>query len=104
MNFLMNLDNLLAANNMTRAELARELKIPPSTINSWYYRGSDSISLKVLRQIADYFNVTLDYLVNGDKSVEIVLHGEDFSRRELELLLAYSRLLKESRGDKKDDN
>ncbi len=44
MDFLTNLDFLLKSHNMKRADLAREIGIAPSTINSWYARGSEWIS------------------------------------------------------------
>ena len=57
MEFLENLDYLLKKNNMRRADLARALKMPPTTINSWYARGTARVSLDTLKDIADYFGV-----------------------------------------------
>ena len=68
MAFLDNLNNLLKSHNMTRSDLGRALDIPISTINSWYNRSSDGVALKTLVAIADYFNVSLDYLVNGEEN------------------------------------
>lgn len=66
MNFLDNLTKLLKRENLSRAELAKRLNIAPSTINSWYNRGYENVSLKFLLKICDYFNVSLETLVNGD--------------------------------------
>lgn len=75
MNFLKNLDALLESQNLSRAELGRRLNIAPSTINSWYSKGCDNVSLRFIVKIAEYFNVTIDDLVNGtiiiDKSEDI---------------------------------
>ena len=51
MDFLTNLDFLLKSHNMKRADLARAIGIAPSTINSWYARGSEKINIKVLKAI-----------------------------------------------------
>ena len=66
MNFLENLTKLLNRENLSRAELAKRLNIAPSTINSWYNRGYENVSLKFLLKISNYFNVSLETLVNGD--------------------------------------
>lgn len=66
MKFLKNLSDILYENNMSRSDLARALGIAPSTVNSWFNRSCENISLKTLIQIASYFNITLDDLVNGN--------------------------------------
>ncbi len=66
MNFLDNLTKLLKRENLSRAELAKRLNIAPSTINSWYNRGYENVSLKFLLKICNYFNVNLETLINGD--------------------------------------
>lgn len=66
MNFLKNLDYLLYSSHMSRSDLGRAIDISPSTINSWFTRSSDGVALKSLVKISEYFNVTLDDLVNSD--------------------------------------
>lgn len=66
MNFLDNLTKLLERENLSRAELGKRLMIAPSTINSWYNRGYENVSLKFLLKICNYFNVSLETLINGD--------------------------------------
>lgn len=65
MKFLENLSDLLYANKMSRSDLARAINIAPSTVNSWFNRSCENISLKTLVDIANYFHTTLDELVNG---------------------------------------
>ena len=65
MKFLENLSDLLHVNNMSRSDLARAINISPSTVNSWFNRSCENVSLKTLVDIAKYFNITLDELVNG---------------------------------------
>lgn len=66
MKFLKNLDDLLHNNHMSRSDLARAIHIAPSTVNSWFNRSCENVSLKTLVDIAAYFNITLDDLVNGE--------------------------------------
>lgn len=44
-----------------------DLKIPQSTIASWKSRGLTP-NAKTLQKVADYFHVTTEYLLTGDKS------------------------------------
>lgn len=96
MEFLDNLDFLLKAHNMKRADLARAIHIAPSTINSWYARGTDKIKLQVLIDIADYFRVSLEFLINGNKSVEMVVN-DDYTDEEIKLINDFCTMLKERR-------
>lgn len=97
MNFLINLEGLLKNNNMKRADLARAINVAPSTINSWYARGSEKVSIKVLNDIATYFNVSLEVLVNGDKYTSLYFSEYEYTKQELELIANFSKMLKESR-------
>lgn len=96
MDFLDNLDFLLKAHNMKRADLARAIHIAPSTINSWYARGTDKIKLQVLIDIADYFRVSLEFLINGNKSVEMIAN-DDYTDEEIKLINDFCTMLKERR-------
>lgn len=109
MAFLDNLNNLLKSHNMTRSDLGRALDIPISTINSWYNRSSDGVALKTLVAIADYFNVSLDYLVNGEennKEYHTPRQIAQFSSHEvkqLKRILKYYELFNEKLGGADDD-
>jgi len=97
MKFLINLEGLLKNNNMKRADLARAINVAPSTINSWYARGSEKVSIKVLNDIATYFNVSLEVLVNGDKYTSLYFSEYEYTKQELELIANFGKMLKESR-------
>ena len=86
MRFLENLDYLLKSNKMTRSDLARAINIAPSTINSWFNRSCDGVALKSLVEIANYFNVTLDDLVNGENVHKEAVKASPFSELEIETL------------------
>lgn len=94
--FLNNLEMLLQSKNMKRADLARALSIAPSTINSWYARGSENISIKNIKQIAAFFGVSLEYLVNGNINT-LYFSEKEYTQKELKLIADFGQLLKESR-------
>lgn len=96
MEFLNNLDFLLKSHAMKRVDLARALNIAPSTINSWYARGTDKIKLQVLIDIADYFGVSLEFLVNGNKTIETIVNN-DYTDEEIKLINDFCNMLKERR-------
>lgn len=97
MDFLTNLDLLLKSNNMKRADLARALNIAPSTINSWYARGSEKVNIKVLKDIAAYFNISLEVLINGNTITSLYFSEYEYTKQELDLIANFSKMLKESR-------
>lgn len=100
MDFLTNLEVLLKNNNMNRSDLARAIEVAPSTINSWYARGSEKVSITILRKIAVHFNVSLEVLINGDTITSIHFTEYEYTKQELELIKNYGKFLKESRLEK----
>ncbi len=68
MDFLEKLDSLLAEKGINRAELAREINVPYTTIMSMYDRGYRNIKLTTLKKLALYFDCTVDYLVSEDNN------------------------------------
>lgn len=82
---------------MKRSDLARAINVSPSTINSWYARGSEKVSLTVLRKIAIFFNVSLEVLINGDNITALYFTEYEYTKEELELIKNYGKFLKESR-------
>lgn len=98
MNFLINLDYLLAVNKMSRSELARKINIAPSTINAWYTKDYRGITLKNLVKLSKCFDVTIEDLVNGDiRSLSFT--SDNYSDSELKALKDFSDYLKRSRSN-----
>lgn len=62
--FTKTLNQLLKQKNISQREIARETKIPLSTLNG-YTAGLEPRELDKLKTIADYLNVSIDFLVNG---------------------------------------
>ena len=86
MNLLKNLDYLLRVNNLTRAQLSRELNIAPSTINTWFSKGCENISLRFLIKLSEYFGVSIDDLVHRDLE-------KDENKKYLRLMQSIYRLI-----------
>ena len=81
---------LIAERDITQKELAQQLNIAPSTMGS-YVQGAREPDFETLRQIAKYFGVTTDYLLDyhSDKTS---------SYQEAELLRIFRALAPEQRG------
>lgn len=58
------LKDLLHEHDINIAQLARATKVPRQTLDNWL-SGQEPRSLKQLRKVADYFDVTMDYLCFG---------------------------------------
>lgn len=98
MNFLINLDYLLAVNKMNRSELARKIDIAPSTINAWYTKDYKGITLKNLVKLSKCFDVTIEDLVNGDiRSLNFT--SDNYSDSELKAIKDFSDYIKRSRSN-----
>ena len=63
--FLKILDELLNENGLNKRQFSIKSGIPYTTIDGFYKKGYESIRLTTLRKIAEYFNVSLDYLIFG---------------------------------------
>ena len=60
-----NFEELLKSNGSTVYRVSKETGIPASTFSDWK-NGRSAPKAEKLKKIADYFNVSLDYLINGN--------------------------------------
>lgn len=69
MNFSDKLRLLIEERNLTQKRVANDLNIAPSTMGG-YVQGSSEPDFETLKRLAQYFDVTTDYLLNihSDKS------------------------------------
>lgn len=75
---------------LNQAELAGKLNVSQSTISA-YEIGERAPDLKILIHMADFFNVSLDYLV-GMSDVKQQIRKSDLTADELEHLYRYRQL------------
>lgn len=99
MNLLENLDKLMEQKKLNRTELAKAVGIAPSTINSWYNRGCENVTLKALLKISTYFSVSIEELVNNNPIQEITFSSNEFSLSELKAIYEFSEFLKKKRSE-----
>lgn len=97
MNFIKNLDYLLEKKEMKKSDLAREINVAPSTISAWYNGKYEKVSLQVLKKLSNYFNVTMDELVNDDLSndneIKLVYSSNHFTKEELNSIDNFVKLI-----------
>ena len=99
MNFLNNLTALMQAYNMNRSEFAKAIGTSPSTVNSWYNRSCENISLKTLLKITEFFNITLEELINDNTSEKIQFTSKDFTKNELQAIKNFGIFIKQNRNN-----
>lgn len=66
MDFLNNLEKKMNEKNLNKSQLAKGMGVAPSTVNSWFNRSAENITLKTLKKLADFLDCSIDSLVYGD--------------------------------------
>lgn len=66
--FLNILEGLMSERGLNKHSFSQQSKIPYKTIDNFWKKGCDNIKLSTLKKIADFFGVTLDYLIFGKES------------------------------------
>ncbi len=83
-NVAKNITELRILNNMTQMELGERLNYSDKTISKWE-RGESSPDLGALVEMADMFDVTLDYLIRSESIEEAMVERKtkdvSFNRR-----------------------
>lgn len=97
MEFLKNLERLMTSYNMNRSELARACGLSTSTVNSWWNRGCENISLQTLLKLSSSFNCSLEELVHGTPEYVFTYSPNEYTTKELELIYLYATFLKSLR-------
>lgn len=76
-------------------ELADKLNLTQQTI-SLYESGKRSPDYETLKRIADYFNVSTDYLLNRDVET-IAAHQEEYTEEELKEIEEFKNFVRSRR-------
>ena len=98
MMFAKRLKVLRAEKDITQAEFAKIIGVAQQTVGSWE-KGKSTPSYELLNKIADYFNVSSDYLL-GRESHNVSLSAEqktilkDFDSLTIEARKAFLIMLK----------
>ncbi len=64
------IDFLLKLNNLKQNTMCEAIKVPTSTYSSMKQRNSKSISIDTIRDISNFFNISIDYFINNDIAKE----------------------------------
>lgn len=75
-----NIRNLREDNDKTQQELANYLNVKQTTYSK-YELGKINIPIEVFIKLADYYNVTVDYLLDRDKKVRGNIGKEHFTEK-----------------------
>lgn len=87
------LEKLCTANNTTPTTFVKkELGLSSSKVTAW--KNGSIPKFEILKQIADYFNVTVGYLFDGKEQNP----SSDLTDEELELLDKFRHLLEIDKG------
>ena len=78
-------------NGITKFKLSKQLDVSPSTVANWL-KGESSPNIQRIRQIAELFNVTTDYLLTGSDASQIPVSNESFEQLENILLDAFRKV------------
>lgn len=76
MKFTDKLGMLMEERGLSRMGVAKGSGVPYTTIVNFYEKGSENIKLSTLRKLADFFEVSLDFLVDDDQE-ERIDHGTE---------------------------
>ncbi len=89
--FTERLAELMSENRITKAKLAADTGIPLQTICNWLSRGSQPSADRVAK-LADYFEVSTDYLLGRSNELGIIETDANLSKEEEELLLLFRKM------------
>ena len=92
--FQQRLKDLLKENQLTYSAVAVETGIPITTLSNYINRGS-SPSILQLNLLADFFEVSVDYLIGRSDdfgNVNVVTNGAELSEHEKTLLECFDKL------------
>lgn len=106
------LRNLLEEKDITQRELAHDLNIATSTLGN-YVRNYREPDFETLKRFADYFDVTIDYLLDyptkqknaqSHSEMEVLRIYRNLSPRHQALFLDQGKLLMKYQRAEKTDN
>lgn len=91
MTFGQRLLNLLYEHDISQKQLALELNIAPTTMNG-YINNRREPDYRILKQIANYFHVSTDYLLGNAPSDSMDFLPSSLTNQEIQMLYFYKEL------------
>ena len=70
MRFKENIQFLMASNDVSMTDLSKATSVPLSTLHGWT-QGVEPKKIEQVKNVADFFGVTLDFIFYGIESEEI---------------------------------
>lgn len=89
--FIQRFQELLAETKTSKAKVADKTNIPLQTICNWFDRGSQPTADKIIK-IADYFEVSTDYLLGRSNDIGIVEVQQNLTAEQIELLALFDKM------------
>ena len=92
MTFFERLQNLMDSQRLSQKDFAEATKIRPSTISEWKRNGNLPTGDAVIK-IADYFDISLDYLLTGklknelpDEDIALIVRFHNLSKEKQQVV------------------
>lgn len=101
MNFGDNLKDLRETQNITQSQLAEYLQVSRPTI-AGYETKNRQPDFEKLEKIANFFQVSIDFLISGTESAHVELHANkqiDENKLDRDVITSYRKLSLESKQD-----
>ena len=89
--FTARLNELLKETNTSKAALSKATGIPLTTMWGWFEKNTQPAADKVVK-IADYFEVSTDYLLGRESDIGIVNANANLAQDEIQLLVLYRQM------------
>ncbi len=97
LNFLKNLEELMRNKNINKSELARACGLSTSTVNSWWNRSCENVSLQTLLKLSKYLNISLEELVNNKPTKIYAYNNREYTDEELQTIDKFATFVKSQR-------
>jgi len=85
--FAQRLKQLRAEKKLTQIDLARDIEVTQSTVGKWE-TGARTPDAETLKKIADYFGVSVDYLLGGSEITILARHLSEVPEEDREQLIS----------------
>ena len=93
MTFTEKLSYLISKNGLNRRRFSEDSGVSYSTIDNWYKRSYEGMTVGTLRTLCSYFGVTMDSMAYDDREIEYVRDREmSFSSDDAAMIRQYRDL------------